>query len=342
MSSFALIFILALLPVGNLQRAADYSKKHGQKALIIQESKQLRLEVYAPGMNAQRPVHIMSITKSLIAWTALCAQADALLSLDEKVSNEIPSWKKNTLKSKITLRTLLSMTSGLASGSHYVYRQHRRDKTAAINLPALAPQNHLFQYGGAPVEVFEVFLRRRLTSRGIALENYLQKKVLRHLYTPSQLLTAPPLTWRRDGAGHLYFSAGLHLSVAQLLRFAQLLQRDGRQGLLPFFPNRPWLNLKKSTNPLPIYRVGFWFNQNATRPNSHEINPEAAIKQTHDWSWWQTASLSKHAPSDLIALVGSGGQRVYLSKKARLIIVRSGKSANFQDREFLRLLFSPN
>jgi hypothetical protein len=53
---------------------------------------------------------------------------------------------------------------------------------------------------------------------------------------------------------------------------------------------------------------------------------------------WGRACLSKAAPPDLLATVGSWNQRVYVSPSLDLVVVRQGGGTEFSDRDFLALL----
>ncbi len=60
-----------------------------------------------------------------------------------------------------------------------------------------------------------------------------------------------------------------------------------------------------------------------------------------EWSpeRWGRSSLSAVAPSDLIAMIGSGGLRCYVVPSRKLVIVRFGTGRGFSDAAFLGALF---
>jgi len=53
---------------------------------------------------------------------------------------------------------------------------------------------------------------------------------------------------------------------------------------------------------------------------------------------WNGACLCRDAPSDLVACIGSGCQRLYVIPSMQLVVVRHGSGGSFSDAQFLRLL----
>ena len=83
--------------------------------------------------------------------------------------------------------------------------------------------------------------------------------------------------------------------------------------------------------------MGFW-NNRAAGPGAREFDIEDMLER--DW-WkqeWRGTCLSREAPPDMIASVGSGYQRLIVIPSMDLIIVRLGQDAKFSDGDFLRIL----
>ena len=83
--------------------------------------------------------------------------------------------------------------------------------------------------------------------------------------------------------------------------------------------------------------MGFW-NNRAAGPGAREFDIEDMLER--DW-WkqdWHSTCLSRDAPIDMIASVGSGYQRLIVIPSMKLIIVRLGQDAKFSDGDFLRIL----
>jgi CubicO group peptidase (beta-lactamase class C family) len=56
---------------------------------------------------------------------------------------------------------------------------------------------------------------------------------------------------------------------------------------------------------------------------------------------WSGACLSRSAPPDLFACIGSFGQRLYVVPSSQLVIVHLGHCPKFLDGPFLNTLFGP-
>ncbi len=130
--------------------------------------------------------------------------------------------------------------------------------------------------------------------------------------------------WRRDRLGNPYFSAGAQVSARNLLAIGHLVRRKGWHWIFPLVPSSLVRQASLGSAANPIYGLGFWLNRLATENTAVEIDVEEAISARADW---KHACLSRSAPADMIAMVGSRGQRVYVSPSSKLVIVRLGSQA---------------
>ena len=83
--------------------------------------------------------------------------------------------------------------------------------------------------------------------------------------------------------------------------------------------------------------MALWNNRLA--PGGREVDPEDMLEAPWQRQQWSGACLSKSAPGDLLACVGSGGQRLYVVPSLGMIVVRQGNFGRFHDAEFLGRLF---
>lgn len=138
--------------------AAAYSKdNHGVALLVIQRG-QLVCENYTSDYARDTPHALFSGTKGLNGLMAAAAAADGMLSLDEPVANTLTEWKTDPVKSRITIRQLLSLSSGLTT----VGPRAAPGFAEAAATPAQYPAEERFAYGPVVFQTFGEVMRRKL------------------------------------------------------------------------------------------------------------------------------------------------------------------------------------
>jgi len=280
--------------------------------------------------SAAQPPNIYSITKSLCAMGTMAAVTKGWLKLDERASDAITEWKSDPRKRDITVRQLLDQTSGLNPGYETFYRPNLKDKEAAVTrLSSVAKPGTSFAYGPAHYEALELVLARKLKQPPLPWIN----SVL------LQPLAIPTAGWRRDREGTPYFSAGAHACATQLLAVGQVVRKEGWRWIFPIFSTAVFRDAVQGSEANPAYGGGLWNNSRATQKGAVSRDIEEAIGAGLGRQDWQRTCLSNDAPADLLAMVGSYGQRVYIVPSQRLIIVRQGRESGFRDPEFLAAYF---
>jgi len=71
-----------------------------------------------------------------------------------------------------------------------------------------------------------------------------------------------------------------------------------------------------------------------------EVDPEDLLHLKWKQQDWRNTCLCHAATRDLVASVGSGGQRLYVIPSMNLIVIRQGNLERFSDGAFLRRLFT--
>ena len=89
-----------------------------------------------------------------------------------------------------------------------------------------------------------------------------------------------------------------------------------------------------------MYALGFWLNRSASVRGAREIDVEDSLDPCPRGSFWRNGCLSLSAPAELLAMIGSGGQRVYIVPSRQLVVIRLARGGRFSDAEFLRRYFS--
>ena len=158
----------------NFENAAAYAVRHGLEVLRVERDGETLFERYADGFDERTPHALYSGTKSFWGPLAVAAQDDGLLEIDETVGSTIPAWRDGS-KARVTLRELLSLTSGIGFGglgnAVPVY-----DRALAVELKN-APGT-TFTYGGIPLQVFGAVLAEKLAPQQQSPHDYLRTRIL--------------------------------------------------------------------------------------------------------------------------------------------------------------------
>lgn len=302
----------------NPEGAARYSRNNGGTVLIISRMGKPDATFYAPGYHPRSPVPVFSITKSLTALSCMSLRHPSLETTVLASGGRVP----------ITLRQLLSQTSGISPGYEKLYKKSLTDvRKAAASLPEESSPGERFAYGPSHYELVGKALNPSDASPDSArqsLTGFLKK------------LGIHPLDWRTDRRGHIYLSAGAILTPEDLLKIGRFVLACGMASGGPSAKFKPAFAGSRAN---PAYGLGFWLNNAAGNARPRDI--EDAIGSHLTREEWSRMSLSNLAPRDLVCLAGSGGQRVYVIPSLGAVIVRLGHPSKFKDPAFLQALFSP-
>ena len=318
---------LKYLAQQNLSAASDYSaKRRGYSLLVIQNGKTL-WEDYPNGGSRDTPHKIFSGTKGFWNLAAMHAADQGLLDLDERVADTIPEWRDERGKSQITIRQLLDFSSGMDPLFH-LHEDGISDRDAiAIKHPLVAAPGDAFIYGPGSLQVFHEVLRRKLASHGETPTHYLERHVLRPLGLGPQRYVA-------DRSGNPLLAAGFTMTAREWSGMGKVLLHSG----YPITNPSTFQACCHGPSANRAFSLGFWNNSNADRSGAREPDIEDMLELDWPKESWRGVCLCRDAPSDLIASVGSGYQRLFVIPSMDLIVVRQGSNAKFSDGEFLRLL----
>jgi CubicO group peptidase (beta-lactamase class C family) len=200
----------------NYEAAVAYARRHSLQALLVAERGEIRVREYANGFTAQSAHRLYSGTKSFWGVAALYAQRDGLLHLDEPVAQTIEQWQQDPWKRRVTLRMLLSLTSGFGFGGlgSAVPTYDR-----ALALPLRNEPGTTFTYGGIPLQVFGAVLARKLTAHKQTPHEYLHERVL----DPAAVTVA---SWRTLADGTQPLPTGASLRALDWLTYGRFVVRE--------------------------------------------------------------------------------------------------------------------
>ena len=301
-----------------LRAAAAYSNSQRGTSFLALENGRVVLE-----QSANEAHKIYSGTKAFWGLAALAAAEDGLLSLDERVAETIPAWAADSRKARVTIRQLLDFSSGLAP-VFYLHNNDPGDRDSiAIQAPLMANPGNAFIYGPSSLQVFHAVLKEKL--RGESPTHYLERRVLRRLGLGSQ-------RYLKDRAGNPLLAAGWQLSARQWAKLGEVALNGGA----PIVSAGSMAQCWRGSGANRAFSLGWWNNRQA--PGGREFDIESMLVPKWQRQSWGGAVLCRDAPSDLVACIGSGNQRLYVIPSMNLVVVRQGSGGRFSDGRFLRLL----
>jgi CubicO group peptidase (beta-lactamase class C family) len=306
----------------SLAAAAAYSRAEGGLALRVQQGGRVIFEDYVNGFSADTVHRIYSGTKSFVAVTALLAQQDGLLDLNEPASRTLTEWRGDARRS-ITINQLLSHTSGLGIGSD-VFSEARDQFAAALRVRLISTPGTRFHYGPTGCQAFGEILKRKLRARGRTVEGYIRDRLLRPLD-----IDVP--YWAHDDAGNPLLHAGMGLSAEEWAKFGEFVKNEALGKSKQLISPKLFSILFVGHSANPAYGLSFWLNHPPPSPRLQkltDLEPEDDGQQ-----------LDAGGPRDLYVEIGTSKQRLYIIPSLDLVIVRFGMASHFSDGKFLgRLL----
>ncbi len=315
----------ATLGLAAVRRAEKYSAEHRGLSLLVMQNGKTLLEEYHRKADAGTSQRIYSGTKAFWNLAALAAADDGILDLDEHVANTIAAWRNDSRKSQVTVRQLLDFSCGVAPGFELQVNEYgNRDKTA-LRLPAVAAPGKAFIYGPSALQVFHQVLKEKLKMQ--TPTEYLERRVLHRM-------KLGPQRYLDDRAGNPLLAAGFMMTARQWARMGQLVLDKGKPVARPETFAQSW----RGSPANRAFSLGWWNNRAA--PDGREFDFEEMLAPKWSSQDWHDACLCRDAPSDLVACIGSGYQRLYVIPSLDLIVVRQGNGGKFSDSHFLRLLLA--
>ena len=341
--------------------AAEYSRAKGGEVMLVLRDGSPVFRDTINGFTVDTPHLLASGTKSFSGIAAALAVDDGMLSLDERVSDTITEWKADPRKAAITVRQLLSLSSGLESlGSKIDNPRNARaagitDRArASIDARLLSAPGERFIYGPSSFYVFGELMKRKLAAARTGDADviaYLTRKVF------EPLGISPRFT--RDEAGNANLPGGCLLGASQWATFGELVRNGGMHGGRRLVSEASLAELLKPQpgGPRRSYGLTWWllFDGPDGADPEEELAADIAAERLEQQGGAMRrrmaervrerakASATDAGPGKPLGVMaaGKGKQRLYVLPKQGLTVVRFGPiegSRGYQDGEFLRLL----
>jgi len=317
----------------NYELAADYSAEARGLSVVVMKGDKIVFEQYKNGHSADTPHMLASGTKSFSGVMLAAGIEDGLVKgFDEKVSATITEWNGDARREKITLRQLLSLTSGIDVGRNLRPPAY----SSAIKNTSKFEPGEKFQYGPAPFQIFGEVMRRKLALKKESVMDYLKRRVL----DPIGLKTA---RWTMQ-EGQPNMPSGAFLTAREWLKFGQMLRDGGKWQGKKIIKKSLLDELSKGSKANPNYGITFWLNR-AHNGEANVVDTTGILRNLMGDEDAGTTAISKHGidkdiANDLYMAAGAANQRLYIIPSLDMVIVRQGRMSRYDDRKFLNLMLT--
>lgn len=350
------------------EAAADYSARFDGRAVLILHRGRVVYERYDHGWAASRPHMLASGTKSFTGVLAMFAVQDGLLTLDEPACDTLAEWRDDPRRSRITVRMLLDLSSGLdpaedsigSAGSLRLRggRLSRGDGprvddrfAAAVALEATSEPGRRFVYGPSHFYAFGALLQRKLEARRrddpafpATVRAYLDAR----LFNPLKISVA---YLGQDAKGNPNLPGGCFLTAREWAKFGEFVRMRGavpaptdtdphavRQLLNPDLLARCF----EPSRANPAYGLTWWLpgSADAGATDEADMPPRDRLRQ-RALRAEASAKIKDAGGRDVRVWMaaGLGKQRLYVLPDHDLVIVRFAENTaagrRFEDAEFL-------
>jgi len=294
------------MDVARLEDVASYCEQHKCGAVVVTRHGRIVWERYWGGWDEDSTDNSWSMAKSMTdALVGIAISEGKIKSVNESVADFIPEWR-GTDKEEITLRNLLSMTSGLLWNEEYfevsemITMLTSDDQTAyVISRPRFHDPGDDWYYSSGDTQLFSAVIK---AATGMEAGQYAQEK----LFGPIGMEGA---TWDTDTSGHTMTFCCVHTTARNFARFGYLFLRDGR-----------------------------W--------NDQQVVPADWVKESVEQSQWENQSYGFYwwlqdlpdVPKDMFMADGFQTKRIYVIPSLDIVAVRIGQGDGeaWDDNAFLK------
>lgn len=349
--------------------AADYSAGLSGRAVLVMVDGKVVFERYDHGWSAMRPHPLASGTKSFTGVTAMCAVQDGLITLDEKVCDTITEWKSDPQKSKITVRELLTLSSGLDpsegpvgtrggsrllgevakrrterlnAGGGEAVRDHYQ---AAIDAKMVSGPGERFRYGPSHFYAFGAMLERKLAAAGRG-----EKTVLEYMHAKIFDPIGLKVAWfGKDPAGRPNLPGGCLLTAREWAKFGQLVVQDGSWtradgSVVQVIKPELLAECFKPSAANASYGLTWWLRRSDDAADGGGLRAGGGRSMQERRQADQNRPVKDASGKEVrVAMAaGLGKQRLYVVPDRKMVIVRFAEGTmegqRFSDERFLRMV----
>ena len=283
----------------SIEKTLNWALSEGNtRAVLIAYDTLGIIEKYNNGFDKNSLLLGWSITKSIFNALSGILVKENRLQLDSSVA--ISDWENDTRKN-ISLRSLLTMSSGLEWEENYgdisdvtlmLYREGNK-ANYAIQKKSLYPIDSIWQYSSGTSNILSKVIRKQFKTNQ-AYWSFPYKKLFYRIGMYHTTIEA-------DASGHFVASSYSYATTRDWARFGLLYLNNGIWGKDTILSS-DWIQFTRSEAPHSEGKYGaqFWLNK-----SGYEL---------------------PNAPKDIFYADGYQGQRIYIIPSKKLVIVRFGIS----------------
>ena len=286
-----------------------YWEETGGKALLIWKDGELVYETYADGVSPTDRSRSYSMHKSILGLVAATMEADGLISLDDPISLYVDAYKKGG-RDTLTIRDMLQHKSGLERypfspptlDALNLLLSHKIEKTAIK--AKRVDEVPVFDYSNINYQVAGAAIRKALADkRSQTYAEYLSSRI----WSPAGARDA--YLWSETEKGAPRFYAGLQANARDWLKLGILIAENTGE----IVPRSAIDALLAPSSLNTDYGLGIWLG-----------SPDDGMREYGPSTKLTVPSADPFILEDTVFFDGFGGQRVYISESAKLVIVRIG------------------
>lgn len=362
----------ALVTPPNFAKAADYSAKYAGRAVLVMVGGEVVFERYDHGWSAERAHPLASGTKSFTGVVAAAAVQDGLITWDEVASETLTEWKSDPRKSRITVRQLLSLSSGLdpsdaalgGRGGSRILGEGAADRArrlgtengprpqdlfkASLAVPTKHDPGERFEYGPSHFYAFGELLTRKLEAKAKAEPTFAASTFEKYMHARVLDPIGLKVSWfGRDAKGNPNLPGGCMLVAREWAKFGQLVLQNGswKQAdgtMKSIVDSRTLAECFKPSPANPTYGLTWWLRNGQGDPESSLIadGPVRRAREERQRQQNVEAIGPDGKPLVVYMAAGLGKQRLFVVPQYDMVIVRFAEATRegrqFEDQDFLR------
>lgn len=273
----------------SIQKLKDFLAQTNSKSFMILINGRIVMEEYFNGHTASDQWTWNSAGKTLVATTTGIAQQEGWVNINNKVSSYIGTgWTTTPLAKEnlITVRNLLTMTSGLSDSSNLVI---------PANLTYMADAGTRWAYGN----VFQKLMDVVEDGTSQTFETYFNSKLKNKIGMDG--------SWNFGPIFKIYSS-----NTRSMARFGLMALNKGKWNNEQIINETYFTESTTTSNTLnPSYGYLWWLNGKG----KYMVPQSQTVYNTN---------LVLNAPADMFAAMGAQDNRIYVIPSKKMVIVRMG------------------